>query len=599
MIKLSYKFLFLLLFLHSNILLSQKYTANVPEIEYTELDDYYSVGQEVQCTARVYSYGLVDDLCAIYYKVFKDDFTTPISSIEEYGHAEFAVRGQGENYVTQTISSGSGYISVKPMFTTYIAFTLGIFDNWCVNRNRPIVLSMNFTEPGLYKFKVEIQKCSNSGSSILTSFQSNGNEYCSTAGTSHSDKVTSSCTSPETLFTSEIIIPVCSESEITFLEGETEYCSGDELFLTYRLGDNDNMIDQLSLPDWISVTFDEIAKTASLSGIIPDYDAENPIIEFDVKSMNSSNPDICPSAVINQSITILPSESSIQNVAICQGGSYTFFDQEFSEAGTHEVAVENSNGCYDKHYLNLTVNPIYNNSTHIQLCVGSSYEFAGATYTENTNIAHTFETVYGCDSVVNLNLEFVEQFETNLKDTICEGEYYLFGDEEIFETGEYTLELSSAQSCDSIVILNLIVNPTNEIILNETINEGETFVFNNQELTETGEYVSHLINEFGCDSTVTLNLTVVTQVFTNEILYNQISVFPNPTNSILYINIGNVDENIKADIFISITDIAGKEIINKQRYVGNLDLSTFKSGIYFLNIYLKNSKLTTKLIMKK
>ena len=124
-------------------------------------------------------------------------------------------------------------------------------------------------------------------------------------------------------------------------------------------------------------------------------------------------------------------------------------------------------------------------------------------------------------------------------------------------------------------------------------------MFNNQELTETGEYVSHLINEFGCDSTVTLNLTVVTQVFTNEILYNQISVFPNPTNSILYINIGNVDENIKADIFISITDIAGKEIINKQRYVGNLDLSTFKSGIYFLNIYLKNSKLTTKLIMKK
>ena len=591
-------FVSLVLFFSLNDLSSQEYTIGIPQVEYTEIQDYYFVGQEVQCTARVYSYGLVDDLCAIYYEIFKDDFSSPVVNLTQYGNAKFTIRSQGTNYVTQQITEGSGYFSVKPLFTTYKAFTLGIFDNWCVSRNRPVALSMTFTEPGLYKFNAEIQKCSNSGSSVFTSFTSNGNEGCGEAGTSHADKAASSCNNPQALFSDEIIISVCDENQIAFIDGETEYCSGDELFLTYSIGNNDDGIDEFLLPEWVNVEIDMDAKIASLSGIIPDYDEENSTIEFDVKSISSYNPENCPGAVINQSITILPSENSFENVEICQGNSYTFFGEEFSYAGDYQIIVENSYGCDDRYNLSLSVNPVYDNTLNIQVCENGSYEFAGENYTENTNITHTFTTVHGCDSIINLNLEFVELFEKNLNEAICEGESYFIGDEEIFETGEYSYTFESINGCDSIVNLNLTVNPTNEITLNETINQGETFIINEEELTEAGEYTFNLVNEFGCDSIINLNLTVITKILSLETLENQISVYPNPTNTILYINI---DERINSMIFISLTDISGKVIINNQKYSNNesIDLSSLKAGIYFLNIYKNTDRIATKLIMKE
>lgn len=588
----------ILFLININTLFSQEYTIGIPEVHYTEIEDYYFVGQEVKCTTKVYSYGLVDDLCAIYYEIFKDDFSAAIEDLTLYGNASFTIRGQGSDYVTQEITQGNGYFSTQALWTTYIAFTLGIFDNWCTSRNRPVALSMTFTEPGLYKFNAEIQKCSNSGSSVFTSFTSNGNEGCGEAGTSHADKVASTCTSPQTLFSDEIIIPVCDENQITFIEGETEYCPGDELFLTYAIGNNDDEIDEFLLPEWVNVDIDMDTKIASLSGIIPDYDEENSTIEFEVKSISSYNPENCPGAVINQSITILPSENSFENVEICQGNSYTFFGEEFSYAGDYQIIVENSYGCDDRYNLSLSVNPVYDNTLNIQVCENGSYEFAGENYTENTNITHTFTTVHGCDSIINLNLEFVELFEKNLNEAICEGESYFIGDEEIFETGEYSYTFESINGCDSIVNLNLTVNPTNEITLNETINQGETFIINEEELTEAGEYTFNLVNEFGCDSIINLNLTVITKILSLETLENQISVYPNPTNTILYINI---DERINSMIFISLTDISGKVIINNQKYSNNesIDLSSLKAGIYFLNIYKNTDRIATKLIMKE
>ena len=141
MTRTIYLLLFFVLIAYSKTSFSQQYTINIPEVEYTELEDYYFVGQEVQCTARVYSYGLVDDLCAIFYEIFKDDFSAPVLSITPYGTAKFTVRGQGDNYVTENITTGSGYLSVKPvpLLPTYKAFTLGIFDNWCTSRNSQLL----------------------------------------------------------------------------------------------------------------------------------------------------------------------------------------------------------------------------------------------------------------------------------------------------------------------------------------------------------------------------------------------------------------------------------------------------------------------------
>ncbi|MDD2636367.1 MAG: hypothetical protein PHW82_12825, partial [Bacteroidales bacterium] len=125
----------------SNTISAQTRELNIPEVSYTTLEEYYSTGAEIACTARVYSNGLIDDLCAIYYEIYKDDFITPITNVGIYGSVSYTVRSQGSEYITQEITDGSGYLSVAnplPWGSDYLAFTLGIFDNYCVNRNRPV-----------------------------------------------------------------------------------------------------------------------------------------------------------------------------------------------------------------------------------------------------------------------------------------------------------------------------------------------------------------------------------------------------------------------------------------------------------------------------
>jgi hypothetical protein len=58
------------------------------------------------------------------------------------------------------------------------------------------------------------------------------------------------------------------------------------------------------------------------------------------------------------------------------------------------------------------------------------------------------------------------------------------------------------------VVLTLTVNPTYHITVDESICEGETFTFNGVDYTETGKYVHHLETILGCDSIVTLDLSV-------------------------------------------------------------------------------------------
>ncbi|MGI6409772.1 MAG: hypothetical protein ACOX0V_00840 [Bacteroidales bacterium] len=503
-------FVSLVLFFSLNDLSSQEYTIGIPQVEYTEIQDYYFVGQEVQCTARVYSYGLVDDLCAIYYEIFKDDFSSPVVNLTQYGNAKFTIRSQGTNYVTQQITEGSGYFSVKPLFTTYKAFTLGIFDNWCVSRNRPVALSMTFTEPGLYKFNAEIQKCSNSGTGLLgQSFTSNGNEGCGEAGTSHADKAASSCNNPQALFSDEIIISVCDENQIAFIDGETEYCSGDELFLTYSIGNNDDGIDEFLLPEWVNVDINLDTKTASLSGIIPDYDEENSTIEFDVKSISSNNPISCPGASINQYVVIKPSHLKTLDIEICEGEFYEFAGNIYTESTSESFNYNNDYGCDSIVNLNLIVYPTYTETLNVEICEGEYYEFAGQNLSESGEYSHSFESIFACDSIVNLNLTLNPITITNLYEEICEGDTYFFNNEELSEAGEYQMLIENIYACNDITNLNLEVNPNYNIILNKQICEGDSYEFDGITYLENTNITKTFTSFYGCDSIINLNLEFV------------------------------------------------------------------------------------------
>ncbi|MBP5401254.1 MAG: gliding motility-associated C-terminal domain-containing protein [Bacteroidales bacterium] len=167
----------------------------------------------------------------------------------------------------------------------------------------------------------------------------------------------------------------------------------------------------------------------------------------------------------------------------------------------------------------------YNDS----ICMGDSYTDENFNISSDTLSAgvhefqRAFETGTECDSVITLHLTVLTQSISDIYDTICHGQSYhqygfdipesmTIGGNELTET----LNLTSLAGCDSVVTLHLAVLmlPTSEIL--DTICHGQSYhrhgfnisensTIDGDELTET----LHLTDHYGCDSTVTLHLTLV------------------------------------------------------------------------------------------
>ena len=108
-------------------------------------------------------------------------------------------------------------------------------------------------------------------------------------------------------------------------------------------------------------------------------------------------------------------------------------------------------------------------------------------------------------------------YENILNVSICEGSNYNENGFNVSEAGTYTQTFVTENGCDSIVTLNLSVNSvlTNELIA--SICEGQTYTENGFNVSEAGTYTQTFVTENGCDSIVTLTLNV-NPIFNTELV---------------------------------------------------------------------------------
>ena len=91
---------------------------------------------------------------------------------------------------------------------------------------------------------------------------------------------------------------------------------------------------------------------------------------------------------------------------------------------------------------------------------------------------------------------------------ICEGESYTVGTTDYTTTGVWVTNLTSINGCDSIVTLDLTVHPVYAFDLVESICDGDTYTVGDSVYTTRGTWVTNLTTVNGCDSIITLDLTV-------------------------------------------------------------------------------------------
>src|SRR5690606_22204075 len=153
-----------------------------------------------------------------------------------------------------------------------------------------------------------------------------------------------------------------------------------------------------------------------------------------------------------------------------------------------EETFTSIHGCDSTVTLTLTVNPVYNNTDERSIGQGGSFAFGTQTLTTAGEYEETFTSIYGCDSTVTLTLTVNPVYNHTDEASICQGESFAFGTQTLTTAGEYEETFTSVHGCDSTVTLTLTVNPVFNHTDEASICQGESFAFGTQTLTTAGEY---------------------------------------------------------------------------------------------------------------
>ena len=214
-------------------------------------------------------------------------------------------------------------------------------------------------------------------------------------------------------------------------------------------------------------------------------------------------------STVTFTLNVLPTVSTALAATICAGATYDFAGDTLETSGTYVHVLDAANGCDSTVTLTLKVLPVSHTDILATICAGENYYYEGDTLTNSGNYPYVFTGANGCDSTVTIVLT-VRPTQNSVSDaTICANETYVFDGDSLDQAGTYTAIFTGANGCDSTVVLTLNVLPVQTSSLDATTCAGTDYVFNGDSLDQSGVYTATLTSLNGCDSIVTLHLTVL------------------------------------------------------------------------------------------
>ena len=196
-------------------------------------------------------------------------------------------------------------------------------------------------------------------------------------------------------------------------------------------------------------------------------------------------------------------------------------------AGIYTLTVEDDNLCFASATVTVGASPAVSVSeTHTDiLCYGGTSiitptvsggdgtlttEISGGTYTVTAG-TYTITTTdtRGCSATISVTIENPPLYEYTQTETACNSYLWTVNNTSYTTSGVYTATYLSVNGCDSNYTLNLTVNYTSSSVENVTVADSYTWNANNVTYTVSGTYFTTVMNAGGCDSSLTLNLTIL------------------------------------------------------------------------------------------
>lgn len=230
-------------------------------------------------------------------------------------------------------------------------------------------------------------------------------------------------------------------------------------------------------------------------------------------------------SIVSIELTILKPSYGEDIIVACD--SITWIDgityTESNNTVSHKI--QSAAGCDSIVSLNLTIiHPTYSMDKHT-VCDSFTW-IDGVTYTESNNTAtYITQNAAGCDSIISLNLQVNQTTYSTDTHYACDDFTWIDGNTYFESNNTATYRTTNAAGCDSIITLNLTLNPSGYKDQAVTICYGESFTVGNNTHYQSGEYYDTLQTTNGCDSIVRTVLTIEEEIDTYvERLNNQFKV---------------------------------------------------------------------------
>ena len=243
-------------------------------------------------------------------------------------------------------------------------------------------------------------------------------------------------------------------------------------------------------------------------------------------------------SVVTLNLTVNPVYAPKDTIVTCQSETPYHYESENVDLDVSADGVQNfvyehqtAAGCDSNLTLTLIVNPVYHTTIPLSVCQSEMpyvYQNGDIDTTFDVSVPrqetmdYHFQTVSGCDSIITVNLTVNPSYSIDTTVSVCDVELpYIWNNDPQYsysESGDYQIVYELATGCDSVVNLHLDVHQSFETdTIIQICQEALPYMFDeNHSFSSQGSYTVELTSPFGCDSIYHVQL-VVTPAITHTV----------------------------------------------------------------------------------
>ncbi len=184
-------------------------------------------------------------------------------------------------------------------------------------------------------------------------------------------------------------------------------------------------------------------------------------------------------------------------------GPYLWNGNVYSQAGSYSATFISANGCDSVHTIILTIQQNSTSTVSASACDSYLWNVNGEVYTISGLYTSTTQNSVGCIQTATLNLSITPSSTSSLTASSCNSYTWLLNGVTYTSSGIYT-DVSGCQT----TTLNIMIQSTTSSSTSVSACSSYTWPLTGINYTASGIYSTMLLSSTGCDSLVSIVLTI-------------------------------------------------------------------------------------------